>query len=145
MTRKGSKVLCRALATAILPLAASRALFAQTSGSWIVDADGSWSNAANWSSNPSSPGAGGVATFGLFPNLSALHAVTLDPASVSLSGLSFDSEIRYLLLLPGGNTTNTISLIGPANLNVLTSNPGSPSLIPAGHLIAVPLGGSAGL
>ena len=34
---------------------------AQTSGSWVVNTDGNWSDVTKWS--PAVPGSGGVATF----------------------------------------------------------------------------------
>src|SRR5438552_6286467 len=127
MSRTGRK-LRYILASAIVPLAASRTILAQTSGSWIVDADGSWSIGSNWSSNPLTPGSGGIATFGTFSSLSGQRIVTSDPANITVGGLTFDSEARYLIVPPTGNTTNTITLNGSANLNVISSTPGSPSV-----------------
>src|SRR5439155_22101304 len=80
-----------------------------------------------------------------FSSLSGQRIVTSDPANITVGGLTFDSEARYLIVPPTGNTTNTITLNGSANLNVISSTPGSPSVLVNGHVIAVPLTGSAGL
>ena len=138
----------KARATRVMALAAilaSRGAAAQVSGSWIVDSDGSWSTPANWSSNPLFPDGGGSASFGLFPSYSATRNITLDLPNVTLSSLTFDSEIRYLLNTPGASPANSITLVGAAAINALSSNNGSPSLVPAGHFIGVPLAGSSGL
>lgn len=75
----------RILAFGGLFLSASAAL-GQVSGSWVGGSSGSWSNAANWSSNPQFPSGGGVATLGL-QNAGVLD-VSLDSA-VSLDFLGF--------------------------------------------------------
>lgn len=77
--------LIRFLAFGGLLLCASAAL-GQVSGSWVGGSSGSWSNAANWSSNPQFPSGGGAATLGL-QNAGVLD-VTLD-SSVSLDFLGF--------------------------------------------------------
>jgi fibronectin-binding autotransporter adhesin len=134
-----------AAASAAASLLAGRAV-AQVSGSWVVDADGSWSAGSNWSSNPSFPDVGGLATFALFPSYSQTRQITQDLSNVTLNGLTFDSPIRFILATPAGFPGNTITLAGAApTINVPRSNAGSPSLVPAGHFVGVHLSGAGGL
>ena len=54
-----------ALAAAAVTVAMPLTGFAQFSGSWTFNGDGNWSDVSKWSSNPSYPDAGGVASFNL--------------------------------------------------------------------------------
>ncbi|WP_428940370.1 autotransporter-associated beta strand repeat-containing protein [Fontivita pretiosa] len=116
---------------------------AQISGSWISPLSGNWSDGVNWSSNPLYPDSGGVATFAMPAGLGQSPVVWLDLPNITLAGIVFDSPIRYIVST--GTASNTITLNGLANLDVIRSNGGSPSLIPAGHTLAVPIAGNAGL
>src|SRR3954451_21228932 len=63
---------------------------AQTSGSWVVDADGSWSQAGNWS--PAIPDGGGTATFFSLPVFTtAPRTIFQDQANVTLGGIVYDT------------------------------------------------------
>src|SRR4051794_11845040 len=67
---------------------------AQISGSWLGGIT-SWSNVANWSSNPAYPGGGGTATF----NAAFTGVATLD-VPITLSGINFDGN--YSNIISGG-------------------------------------------
>src|SRR5437763_15636286 len=72
---------------------------AQTNGTWGVDvgtAGGSWSVASNWVGF-NIAGSGGAATFTTLPFSTAPLSIIQDQANVTLSGISFDSFITYLL------------------------------------------------
>jgi autotransporter-associated beta strand protein len=71
-------------------------------GAWEVDADGAWTTAADWSSNPNYPrNAGDVAIFGLG---SALRTVTLN-ASESVGALTFSNNNSFVIANGGGTLT----------------------------------------
>src|SRR5262249_2354505 len=55
----------------------------------------------------------------------------------------FDSAPRFRIL--AGTPGNSITLTGSATINAVSSSAGSPSLVPAGHVIMTTLSGSAGL
>ncbi|MGH7178761.1 MAG: autotransporter-associated beta strand repeat-containing protein, partial [Tepidisphaeraceae bacterium] len=117
--------------------------WAQTSGSWVVDSDGSWSVGANWSSNPSFPASGGTATFGLLSNTTAGRTVFLN-TNVSLNGLVFDTPFNFTVTNPTPGS-NTLTLTGPGSISVLDSVPDSATLFSSGHRLDVPIAGSSGL
>lgn len=135
--RRGLRVL---LAAAAISVSGIKCAAAQTSGSWIVDTDGAWSPAANWSSNPAYPDAGGTATFGLLPNSTAGHAVTLD-TNVTLGTIAFTTPFKFTINAGGGS----ITLVGAATINATDGPPGTVISFPIGHSIGVPIAGSAGL
>ncbi len=79
---------------------------AQTSGSWVVNADGVWSNAANWSSNPSIPGGtGSVVSFST--SASPTRTATIDTTSRTIGVLNFNAT---------GGSPWTIAASGGASL-----------------------------
>lgn len=102
--------------------------YAQSSGTWNVDADGSWGTAGNWSG--AVPGSGGTATFGS-PPATATRTVTLN-VSPSISGITFNGTNRYVINSTGGNT---LTLVAP---RTITANAGT-------HEINAALAGTAGL
>src|SRR5690349_15133984 len=83
-------------------LTAASLTHAQTRGTWIGPASGTWSNAANWSSNPLFPNSGGEATFER-----GAATVTVD-TSVSISTLHLNSAGRTMIQGPG-----SLNFIGP--------------------------------
>src|SRR5262249_19623 len=121
-------------------LASMPATVRAVSGSWLANVDGSWSDATKWSSSPSFPDGGGTATFGMVPFQSAGHNITPD-VSVSLNSIVFNSAYPWTI----GGTANSITLTGPATIDVPVSNSSSPSLFAAGDVISRPIAGARGL
>lgn len=118
-------------------LATTSPIQAQVSGSWNVDANGTYSSAANWLGG-NVPGSGGVATFGDAFGLSLSRTVTVD-VSPTLSGLSFDTNFIYTI---SGAAIN----LDPGSvflLDVQRSNGLTPTLFGVGHIISAPIAGSA--
>ena len=78
------------------------------SGNWNVDADGNWSTASNWDSNPAVPGTTAGDTVGLnFDITTADRTVTIDTA-VRLGTLNIgdpDGSHIYTLALSSGSLT----------------------------------------
>src|SRR3954469_16664791 len=108
----------RAAFLAAVAVASSPLLsFGQTSGSWVVNADGNWGTASNW--NTAMPDSGGVATFNQLVNQNATRNVTLD-LPITLSALVNNSGPRWIIPLTG---TNTLTLQGAGSAaGQLTSN-----------------------
>ena len=73
-----------------------------TIGKWNVDADGNWSTAANWSSNPKVPGTPGPGDSASFGVGTAYRTVTVDQ-NQSVGGLRFTNNNSFLIA-DGGNT-----------------------------------------
>jgi autotransporter-associated beta strand protein len=92
-------------------LGSSTPLCAQVSGSWLNSYGGTWQNPANWSSNPLTPGGGGVATFG--PTTWNTVNVT-SVASVSLGTVVINSPSRYSI----GSQIATMTFAAPAVFDV---------------------------
>ncbi len=133
--------------TAILAGAAistmSAAAFAQTSGSWIVNADGNWSDPLNWA--PAIPDGGGVATFNQLLNQNATRNTTVD-VNVTVGELLYNSAPRWIIPAAGAGVL-TVQGLG-ASPGVLTSNisaPNSPSAFSFGPTISRPILGANGL
>ncbi|MBN8458675.1 MAG: autotransporter-associated beta strand repeat-containing protein [Verrucomicrobia bacterium] len=107
---------------------------AQTSGTWITNGPGNWSNTANWSGGTVAGGAGATADFSTL-NITADNTVTLDTA-VTLGTLSVqDATTASNSWTFAG--TNTLTLDNGASqpvLNILNRFP----------VIAVPLAGTNG-
>ena len=131
-------------AAAALPSAA----FAQVSDSWAVDvgtAGGSWSVASNWA-NSTVPNAGGTATFGTLPTFtSAPINIFQDLPTVTLAGISFQSQITYLLRAPAASPTNSITLTGPSRLDAPIPSINTLSTTTFGQQIQMPITGASGL
>ncbi len=73
-----------------------------TSATWTNDADGNWTTAANWSSNPVVPGApGDLVWLGVG---SALRTVTLN-ASESVGGINFTNPNSFVIANAGNTLT----------------------------------------
>lgn len=71
-------------------------------GTWDVDANGNWSDATKWSSNPNVPhAAGDSATFGTG---TALRTVTLD-ASESVGALTMNNNNSFVIASAGNTLT----------------------------------------
>src|SRR4051794_19513639 len=94
--RRSRQILLTAIAVALPSCTA----FAQTSSTWNVDVGttgGNWSNTANWQSGIV-PGNGGTASFITLPSFTTAPVNILqDSATVTLSGITFDGFITYLL------------------------------------------------
>ncbi len=110
---------------------------AQTSGSWIVDANGTWAVSTNW--DPAVPGGGGVATFGLLSNSTSGHTVT-NNSSVTLGSIVFNTPFTFTINGGGAFTLN-----GAATIDAQDGAPNAANLFPPGHSIGISIGGSAGL
>jgi autotransporter-associated beta strand protein len=92
---------------------ASRTLLG-SDGTWILDGNGNWSTATNWSSNPSIPnGQDQTATFG---PTTAQRTVTAD-AAFTVGSLVFNSGVGYTL---GGSSTNPLTLSVSAGSSAIT-------------------------
>ncbi|HVX83706.1 MAG TPA: PEP-CTERM sorting domain-containing protein [Phycisphaerae bacterium] len=103
-----------AIAALVLAAAAAGPLFAQD-GTWISDASGVWSNAANWSSNPSIPnGIDQTATLG---PLGTLHTITVD-TPVTLGALIFDSAPGIAVARTNPNALTFSVSSGSAHITV---------------------------
>ncbi|MBC8107075.1 MAG: autotransporter-associated beta strand repeat-containing protein, partial [Anaerolineae bacterium] len=133
------RVLLSAAAVAA-SMSCARFAVAQTSGSWIVDADGAWSAPANWSSDPAFPDAAGTATFGVLPTSTAGHVVTLD-TNVTLDTIAFATPFKFTI----GGAGGSITLVGAATINATDGPPNTAISFPVGHTIAVPIFGTVGL
>ena len=140
----------RALRSLVLVAAAAATpsfALAQTSGTWLVDvgtAGGSWSNPANWV-NGAVPGNGGTATFETLSTFTtAPIAVIQDQANVTLSGITFDTFITYALNRPAGNTTNVITLTGPAEVRHARPSINAWGTTFNGHFLSTPIAGTSG-
>jgi hypothetical protein len=111
--------------------------YGQVVATWI-DSSGNWSNAANWSTNPTVPNNGGGTTY--IVTISAPGSVvTMDVVNVTIDSLTLGAANGLnvtggdsLILLGAGSSTNngTISTVGPA---LLRNNSGS-SLINNGAI-----------
>jgi autotransporter-associated beta strand protein len=111
------------------------------SDSWNADASGNWSVTSNWVGG-TSPGAGGVATFGDSFGLSLNRTVTND-ANPTLSGLTFDTNFIYFVGASANQGTIDLNAATPFTLNVIRSNGISPNLFGVGHIVNSTLQGSA--
>jgi hypothetical protein len=83
---------CIVAAASLVVAASTMSLRGQVSGTWINDSDGSWSNAAGWSSNPNYPASDGVALLGGQNTLA--RTITLD-VPITLSELDNASSKGY--------------------------------------------------
>src|SRR5262249_10933562 len=122
-------------ALAVLPGASARG---QVDGTWVVDADGSWSVGTNWSSSPNFPSSSGTASFAVLSNSTNARTITLD-TNVTLSAIVFDTPFVQTVG-NNGTLTSTLTLGGPASLIVNDGPPGTPSIFPAGHALFPRLG-----
>jgi hypothetical protein len=128
--------LAQCLVALLLPTALLVAPLARAATvSWIVDADGSWTTATNWSSNPNLPGASddvvigqpGFDTITLSKLLGtqAINSMVCDEtlqitggAQLSVAG---DSQINGTLALTGEDGTNSLTggtLSSPGNITI---------------------------
>jgi fibronectin-binding autotransporter adhesin len=77
------------------------------SGNWAVDASGNWSDAANWSSNPTVPGTAAGDSIGLNNNIAGARVVTVDSASRTNGTLNIgdsNNTHSFTLAASGGGT-----------------------------------------
>jgi fibronectin-binding autotransporter adhesin len=129
---KGAAILA-ATVFASLPLVT----LGQTSGSWVFNGSGDWSNPANWS--PAVPDGGGIATFATHPLQTGGRTITLD-MPVTLNGAVLDSVFAWTVSGP-----QVMTLTGPATLNVPVVSGSTPTSFPVGSGINVNIAGSSGL
>ncbi len=134
-------------AAAVLVSGPSLHAFAQTSSTWITDvgiAGGSWSNTANWF-NGVVPDNGGTVTFNTLSSFtSAPINIVQDFPTVTVSGISFETQITYAIRPPTGGS-NTLTLAGPATLDTPIANINTLATTFFGQQIQIPVAGSAGL
>jgi autotransporter-associated beta strand protein len=146
-TRRSALGIAAVVTTVTGNLVASAAR-GQSSGTWAADvgtAGGSWSVASNWAGGVM-PDGGGTALFSTLPTFTgAPLPIFEDLPNVTLSGITIDTYITYQPKLPAGNTTNTITLTGPAFINTPLVSLNAISSTSIGHQIQVPIAGSAGL
>jgi fibronectin-binding autotransporter adhesin len=78
------------------------------SGTWTNDASGNWSDAANWSSNPTVPGTAAGDVVGLAHNITAARTNTIDTTSRTVGTLNIGDPTTaffpYTLNASGGAT-----------------------------------------
>lgn len=97
---------------------------AQTNGSWIVDANGDWSQGTNWSGGSVPGGAESIVNF--TNNITAHRAITIDDTSRTVGVLNvgdsdgshaftFGSSGAALLIFDNGSSAAEINLSGGAN------------------------------
>ena len=79
---------------------------AQTNASWVVNSNGDWSNAANWSSNPTVPGGAG-STISFTTAALPARTATIDATSRTVGILNFNAT---------GGSPWTIAASGGASL-----------------------------
>jgi fibronectin-binding autotransporter adhesin len=95
---------------------------AGTSATWINDADGNWTTAANWSSNPTVPGApGDLVWLGVG---SALRTVTLD-ANETVGSINFTNPNSFVV----ANAGNTLTFDNNGSGAAVTVGAGSANAI----------------
>jgi autotransporter-associated beta strand protein len=121
---------------------------AQTSGTWITDsgtAGASWSNPANWSGNVV-PDGGGNASFVTLPTFTTGPVTILqDLSNVTLSNITFDSFITYLIQPPAVGGPQTITLAGPATINTVQPSINTLNTTVFGHQMRIGIAGNSGL
>src|SRR4051812_9199199 len=119
---------------------------AQTSGTWAVDVGatgGSWSNPSNWSGGVV-PDNGGISLFNTMPSFTPPPGgIIQDQPTITLSGLTFDSFITYLL--KPTVATNNITLTGPATINTAVPSINTLNTTVFGQQSQLPFAGGAGL
>jgi autotransporter-associated beta strand protein len=123
------------MASAVMVIATPSFMMAQ-SGNWIVDADGNWSGASNWSLGIIANGAGNTANFSDSP-ITAERTVTLD-TSRTIGAINIgETNLSYYyrnFVSSGGSVLTMDNVVG------------APSLISAGYRqFYIPLAGSNGL
>lgn len=91
--------------------------YSVASGRWIVDADGSWSNTANWQNGTSPDGEGRTAEFGSV--ITAARVVTVDSPQ-TVGRLRFDSPFGYTLA--GSSALTLDNLSSDARIDVVSGN-----------------------
>jgi autotransporter-associated beta strand protein len=138
LTRRSRCALICACAACIVP-ATARSARAQTSGTW-VGLSGNWSIPSNWNGNVV-PDDGGAAAFALHPRMTGSFTVTQDRPNVTLGTIALDSP--FVVRIEPSPATNTITLSGPATVHA-EAGPAEREFNP-GHVISVPIAGSAGL
>ncbi|CAN5476987.1 hypothetical protein BH09PLA1_BH09PLA1_11010 [soil metagenome] len=140
--RKSSrKILIAAASVAAM----SSLAHAQTSGSWIVEADGSWSEAAKWS--PAIPDGGGVATFETLPTfiLPAPRTINQDFANITLDRIVYNTPFTFVLRNPVAAPANTLTFTGNAEIRHTVPSTNGWNTSTNGQSFSLPIIGSAGL
>jgi autotransporter-associated beta strand protein len=90
-------------------------------GTWNVDADGQWTDAAKWSSNPNVPHASGdSATFGVG---SALRTVTL-PANETVGAITMNNASSFVIAPDAGAPGKVLTLNNGGGGAVVTVSSG---------------------
>lgn len=118
------------LASLLAALFSASLIQAQTSGDWIVNADGNWSDAANWSSDPNVPDGAG-STVNIDAAITANRTVTLDTTDRTVGTLNIGSTDfrRYSITSSGGATLimdndgddAAINFLSTGNVNTITA------------------------
>ncbi len=125
---RGFDTLLVAAVAAIIVLAVPAGAVAQTNGTWINAAGGTWNVAANWQADAIAGGAGATADFSTL-DITGTQTVTLD-AAYTLGGLAFGdaatSSSGSWVISNGGTSANTLTLNAGAGTPTITvANMGS--------------------
>jgi hypothetical protein len=91
--------------------------YSVASGRWIVDADGTWSDSANWQSGTAPDGEGRTAEFGSV--ITAARTVTVD-APQTVGRIRFDSPLSYTLA--GSSAITLDNLTNDARIDVVSGS-----------------------
>lgn len=105
-------------------------VFAQTDGDWLFDADGNWSDAANWSSDPVVPG-GAESVININRAITANRVITIDNDDRTIGILNIGSTDfrRYTLqssggaslILDNGESAAVIAFLSSGNANTINA------------------------
>ena len=112
-SRIPTRFLGLALSSAVLSLVANSAM--AQSGTWNVNASGTWSGTGNWAAGVVADGSGNTADFGQVDLTTADRTVTLDSARTIGNLIFGDTGTTTALnwiLSNGGNTANILTLAG---------------------------------
>ncbi|WFB35943.1 autotransporter-associated beta strand repeat-containing protein [Kiritimatiellota bacterium B12222] len=90
------------------------ALQAQTNGTWVVDANGNWSDSTNWSSDPAVPGGAG-SIIDLTADISGNRTITVDDTDRTVGILNIGDP----------NASHTYTLKGSGGASLIFDNNGS--------------------
>ncbi len=95
-------------------------------GTWNVDADGQWTDATKWSSNPNVPhAAGDAATFGVG---SALRTVTL-PANETVGAITMNNANSFVIAPDAGSPGKVLTLDNGGSGATVTVSAGTANAI----------------
>ncbi len=110
---------CLALTIASLPFLLTSSLSAD-SVQWVLDVDGNWEDAANWSSNPSLPASGDDAVIDV--GGATVRTITIGSGTQSVNTLTSQENVTlaggHLTLANGGVVNGALSLGVTRNLTI---------------------------